>query len=105
VVPWALVTLVAGTRVHPELLFGMLGPLLATAGTWIAAERTYRRNPQALTGVMLGGLLVKALFFAGYVAVMLRGLDLRPLPFVFGFTAFFIGLYGLEALFLKRLFR
>jgi hypothetical protein len=57
-----------------------------------------------LTDVMVAGLAVKAVFFGVYVVVMLRGLDLRPAPFVGSFTGFFIALYGLEALFLKRLF-
>ena len=83
----------------------MLGPLVATTATWLVTERTYRVAPQRLTGVMVGGLAIKAVFFAVYVAVMLRGLEVRPRPFVFAFTAFFIGLYGLEALFLKRLFK
>jgi hypothetical protein len=93
-----------GGRLHPELFFGMLAPLVAACGTWIVTERAYRTNPQALTGVMVTGLAVKAVFFGVYVVVMLRGLDLRPAPFVASFTGYFVALYGLEALFLKRLF-
>ena len=101
---WAAVTALTGVDTHPEVLYGMLGPLMAACGTWIVTKRIYRFRPEQLTGVMVGGMALKAVFFAVYVAVMLRSLELRPRPFVLGFTAYFIALYGLEALFLKRLF-
>jgi hypothetical protein len=34
---------------------------------------------------------------------MLRGFALRPVPFVASFTSYFIALYAMEALFLRRL--
>ncbi len=101
---WVALPGVAGSTLHPELFYGMLGPLLATSVTWIVTARAYRRTPERLTGIMVGGLAVKAVFFGVYVTVMLRGLDLRPQLFVGSFTTYFIVLYGLEALFLKRLF-
>jgi hypothetical protein len=104
VAAWGVASAVTGTRWHPELLWGLLGPLVAACGTWVVTERAFRSNPQALTGVMVTGLAVKAVCFGVYVVVMLRGLDLRPAPFVGSFTGFFLALYGLEALFLKRLF-
>ena len=104
VLSWLVVAGALGGRVHPEVLFGMLGPLAAACGTWIAVERTYRSQPERLTAVMVGGLAVKAVFFGVYVIGMLRGLDLRPTPFVVSFTGYFVALYAMEALFLKRLF-
>ena len=101
---WLAIAGVFGERAHPEVLYGMLGPLAAACGTWIAVERTYRSRPERLTAVMVAGLAVKALFFGVYVAGMLRGLDVRPTPFVISFTGYFVALYGMEALFLKRLF-
>jgi len=101
---WLAAAALGGSAVWPEALYGMLAPLVATCATWVVTARTYRATPQRLTGVMVMGLAVKAVFFAVYVVVMLRGLGLRPRPFVASFTLFFIGLYGLEALFLKRLF-
>ena len=38
-----------------------------------------------------------------YVAVMLKVLALRPMPFVVSFTSYFIALYFVEALGLRRL--
>jgi hypothetical protein len=37
------------------------------------------------------------------VLVMLRVLSLRPAPFVASFTAYFIGLYVMQAVCLKRM--
>ena len=99
---WLCAAAVLGERANPELLYGMAGPLVAAIGTWLVTVRTSRVNPAGLTGVMVVGMAVKALFFAVYVAVMLRVLDLRPRPFVISFTAYFIALYGIEALLLRR---
>src|SRR4051812_22739896 len=101
---WLGASALAGERASPELLYGMAGPLVAAAGTWLVTARTARTNPAGLTGVMVVGMAVKALFFAVYVAVVLRVLDARPRPFVISFTAYFIALYGIEALLLRRLF-
>ena len=57
------------------LVFGMLGPLALACGSWVMAERTYRQDPRALTGLMVTAFAFKLVFFGGYVAVMLRGCD------------------------------
>ena len=100
---WAAVTAAAGRTYHPELLLGMLGPLVAVAATWVAIDRVHQAAPERLTGVLVTGLGLKMVFFGAYVAVMLRGLALRPVPFVVSFTGYFIALYAMEALFLQRL--
>ena len=46
----------------------------------------------------------KLVFFGAYVAVMLKVLSLPPVPFVVGFTTYFIALHLTEALLLRRLF-
>jgi hypothetical protein len=53
---------------------------------------------------MAAGFALKMIFFGAYVAVMLRVMRVRPFPFVVSFTGYFIGLYLMEALFLRRLF-
>jgi hypothetical protein len=100
---WAAIAAAAGGRAHPELLFGMLGPLVSAVVTWVAVERTFRAAPERLTGVMVAGFGVKMVLFGAYVAVMLRLAGLRPIPFVAGFTGYFIALHVMEALFLRRL--
>lgn len=100
---WLAVSAVAGDRVNPELLIGMLGPLLSGCATWVAVERVWRSAPERLTAVLAAGFAAKVLFFGLYVAMALRVLLLRPEPFVIAFVSYFIALHGMQSLFLKRL--
>ena len=102
VVSWLIASRVAGA--NPEVLYGMLGPLVVAALSWVVTERTYKANPERLTGVMVKGLGIKAIFFGAYVVGMLRVAELRPVPFVVSFTSYFIALHVIEALFMRRLF-
>ena len=52
---------------------------------------------------MIVWFALKFVFFGAYVAVMLRLLSLRPVPFMSAFVSYFIALYAMQALFLKRL--
>ena len=102
---WLIASRVAGPDANPEVLYGMLAPLVVAVVSWIVIERTYRSNPERLMHVMVGGLAVKAVFFGAYVAGMLRLVGLRPVPFVVSFTSYFIALHVTEAMFLRRLFK
>jgi uncharacterized membrane protein YozB (DUF420 family) len=101
--------LVVGGLVDPrarlDVLLGMLGPLLMASGSWVLIERTYRERPQALMNVMVAAFAVKLVFFGAYVAVLIRVVALRPAPFIGSFTGYLAGLYFMEALYLRRLFR
>jgi hypothetical protein len=88
-----------------ELLFGMLGPLVAVAASWESVVRAHRRDPAQVTGVLMHAFLVKALFFAGYVAAMIKLVGVSPYPFVASFVFFFVALYAVEASMLRRLQR
>ena len=101
---WLAASALTGGSVRVELFFGMLGPLLVAVMTWVMAEWTYRRNPRALTGLMIGAFGCKLVFFGAYVAVMLRVVQLRATPFAVSFSSYFIALHLVEALFLQRLF-
>ena len=103
VLSWLVATAAGGSRVHPEVLYGMLGPLASACATWIAVQRAHTAAPGRVTAVMITGFGLKMLFFGVYVAVLLRMAALRPVPFVVSFTGYFIALYAMEALFLKRL--
>jgi len=100
---WLTVGAVVETELNPEALFGMAGPLVAAVVSWIAYDRAHARAPERLMSVLMTAFAVKVLFFGVYVAVMLRVLDLRPIPFVISFTGYFVALYGIEALCLRRL--
>jgi hypothetical protein len=86
------------------LLGGMLGPLVVAVGSWLLTANTHRQNPEAVTSVMMGAFIAKLVIVGLYVVVMLRVVSVAQVPFVAGFTSYFIGLYAMEALFLKRLF-
>ena len=102
---WLIASRAVGPGANPEVLYGMLAPLVVAVVSWIVIERTYRSNPERLTRVMVEGLAVKAVFFGAYVAGMLRVIGLRPVPFVVSFTSYFIALHVTEAVLLRRLFK
>jgi hypothetical protein len=101
---WLAITAVAGPRTGWEVWWGMVGPLAAATVSWIAAERVYQRDPASLTRVTTLSFAAKLLFFAAYTILMLRGLSLRPVPFIASFTGYFIALHAIEAFCLRRLF-
>ena len=86
------------------VVFGMLGPLIVACGSWMLAQRTYKQDPRALTGLMVTAFAFKMVFFGGYVAVMLKVIGLRLVPFAVSFSSYFIALHLVEALYLRRLF-
>ena len=100
---WLLVTAAARGSANPEVLLGMAGPLTSAVVTWLLVARTHASAPERVFPVLVKALAGKMVFFAAYVAVMLRALALRPTWFVVSFTAYFIGLYAMQALFLRRL--
>jgi hypothetical protein len=95
---------IVGRQAGAEVMLGMVAPLAAVSVSWLLTERTYKRDPQRLTGLMVGAFGAKMLFFGAYVAVMLNLVALRPVPFVASFTGYFIALYLTEALLMRRLF-
>ncbi len=103
ILSWFVAAAVLDQQTSREVLFGMLGPLAVAIGAWMLMERTYRRQPERLTGVMAMALVGKMVFFGAYIAVMLRVLSLRTVPFVVSFTSYFIGLLVIQALALRRL--
>ena len=60
--------------------------------------------PERLTAVMIAAFAGKMVFFGAYVAVDAAGAVAAPVPFVVSFTGYFIALYLIEALCLRRLF-
>ena len=80
-----------------EMLFGMLGPLVAMVVTWPLVEWAHRIDPARVTSVLLTAFVAKALFFGGYVVVVTRVWDLDVIPFMASFTAYFVALYLVQA--------
>ena len=102
-ISWLVATLSTDARGNPEVLLGMAGPLMSAIVSWVFYERAHRSAPGRLTNVMITALALKMVFFGAYVGVMLRGLNLRPVPFIVSFAASFIALHTMEATFLRRL--
>lgn len=100
----AAVASVPGFDGDREVLFGMLAPLIGASVTWVLAARLFPSRPELLTTMMLAAFGAKLVFFGAYVAIMLRVLELEPMPFVASFTAYFVTLHLVEALYLQRLF-
>ena len=100
---WLAVSATGGDQVNPESFFGMVGPLVGVCVSWLAVQRTHRVAPERVMGVMIIGFALKFVFFGAYVAVMLGVLSFRPVPFMTAFVSYFIALYAMQALFLRRL--
>jgi hypothetical protein len=101
----AVAGLVTAPDIRAAIVLGMVGPLAATIGTWVAVEQAYRRDPLAVTGVMLRAWLIKALFFTIYLIAVIRGLGVSGQPFAVSLASYFLVLHTVEAMLLKRLFR
>jgi hypothetical protein len=89
--------------VRGDVAWGMLAPLVAVTATWVAVERTHRRDPARVMGVLMQAFLVKVLFFGAYVVVMVRVVGVEAMPFVVSFTSYFLVLYVVEAVMLQGL--
>jgi len=100
----AMAIAMAGRQNGPDVLLGMMAPLGATAISWVLIERTYKRDPQQLTALMVGAFGAKMVFFGAYVAAMFTLVGVQTVPFIASFTGYFIALYLTEALLMRRLF-
>ena len=100
---WLVISAAGGDRVNPESFFGMAGPLVAVCASWIAVRRAHDTAPERVMAVMIVWFALKFVFFGAYVAVMIRLLSLRTVPFITVFVSYFIALYAMQAWFLKRL--
>ena len=100
---WLVLSAAGGDRVNPESFFGMAGPLVAVCASWIAVQRAHHAAPERVMAVMIVWFALKFVFFGAYVAVMIGLFELRQVPFVTVFVSYFIALYAMQALFLRRL--
>jgi hypothetical protein len=100
---WPLVLAATGGTYVVATAAGLAAPLVAAVVSWQAILRTHRVNPLRVQHVILHGFLLKLLFFASYLIVMLRLVGLPPAPFVLSFTGYFLALYVAQALLIRRL--
>lgn len=104
VVTALVIAVIPGFDSDREVVLGMLAPLAGAAVTWVIAARLFPARPERLTSMMMAAFFAKLVFFGAYVAIMLKVVMLQPMPFVASFTAYFITLHIVEALYLQRLF-
>jgi hypothetical protein len=103
-VAWLVAAMFVGRDNALAVFVGMIGPLVATVISWVLSDRTYRRNPLRLRGVMILAFMAKIVFFGLYVAIVLRVLGQPLVPFMISFTMYFVALHFAQALLLRRLF-
>ncbi len=103
VVAW-LVASLSASEASVALLLGMLAPLAVVTTSLLLIDRGYRREPSRLTSLMIKAFMGKIVFVGTYVTLMMGVLAVPVVPFITSFTASFIVLYLVEALYLRRLF-
>ena len=103
VVSWLIVGIGFARDVAVEILFGMGAPLAITVATLVLVERTYRRDPRNVTSIMVRAFVAKMVLVGAYVAIVLGAMSVQATPFIISFTAYFIVLYLVEFLCLRRM--
>ena len=101
---WLAIAALVDPRTRLAMLLGMLAPLGVASASWLMSVRAWRRNPESLTSLMVGAFVGKMVFFGVYVAAVLKGLAVAPIPFVASFAGYFIALHLAEAMALRSMF-
>ncbi len=108
VVGLSVASAIVASRMVPgasrEIVAGMAGPLVAVVATWLVLRRAVRTNPAGVQQVMVGGFVVKLVFFALYVVAVAQFPGFRAQAFAASFGIYFVTLYVIEAVMLRRLF-
>lgn len=86
-----------------EVLLGVVAPVVTTAASWVSITRAWATAPASSLPLMIRGFVVKSVFFIAWVTIVIKGLEVRPEPFVASLTVSFLVLHFLEAWYLKRL--
>ena len=85
------------------VFLGMAAPLGVGLATIRLVEQTARSGIQRLTGRMTTAFVVKIVFYAAYVSIVLGALAVDPIPFAISFTLYFVALQITEALYFNTL--
>ena len=103
VVSWLLVSIGFLRESTVEILLGMIAPLAITIATLILVERANKRDPREVTPMMIKAFIAKIVLVGAYVAIVLGILSVQAKPFIASFTTYFLGLYFVEFLCLRRI--
>ena len=99
----AAVLVVTRAAAPGAVVAGMAAPLVAAVVTWLLVERTHRRAPARVSGLMIKLFGAKLVLIGGYVAAAVMLLDGGAISFVVSFVAHYLLLHVMEAFYLRRL--
>ena len=85
------------------VVLGMAAPLGVGLATIRLVEQTARTDIRRLIGRMTMAFMVKLVFYAAYVSIVLGALAIDPVPFALSFTLYFAALQITEALYFNTL--
>jgi hypothetical protein len=88
-----------------EIFLGMIAPLLIGVFSIMTTTAKFKKEPENLTKAMTKNFFIKIIVYGLYVTVILGFYTFNEIPFIVSFVGFFIILYGLEAYYLKKLFK
>ena len=100
---WALCILVLPPRAAAAALLGMAAPLALGLATRLLVRQTARSDMRRLTARLTWAFIVKMVFYAVYVSVVIGVLGFDATPFAVSFTGYFLALQLTEALHLRTL--
>ena len=100
----AAVLAVSGGRAPVAVLAGMAAPLAAALVSWVLVRRTHERAPARVSGLLVKLFAVKLVLFGGYFVAVVPPLREDIEVLVGCFTAEYVLLHVIEALYLRRLF-
>ena len=92
-----------GDGVVRAVWLGIAGPVMVASGSWAMTTRTWARDKAALLPWMIRAFAVKAMFVVAYVVMMLKVVEVRPMPFVLSFIGTYLATHLAEAYCLRRL--
>ncbi len=95
--------LASGPGDRLPVALGWLGPLLVTIASWTLVERVHLGSPERVSALMVKLFGAKMLLFGGFAAAVLIRLPGSRVAFIVSFTAQYILLHVMEALYLRRL--
>jgi len=101
---WGALTFGFGSQAAGAVLFGLLAPLAAAVVTWLIVASVHGRSPERVSPAMIRLFGAKLVLFGAYVAAVVWLVRPETVPFVVSFTAHYIVLHVMEALYLRRLF-
>lgn len=104
-IAWLILIMVFGKEFLAESYAGMSAPLWVGVYSLSRIHALYRSHPELLTSFMTKAFFAKMVFYGLLIVTVVRFSTFNTVAFISIFTGFFIVLLGVEAAYLKTLFR